>query len=86
MKEIIERYNTRIFLESFQEENSIMAVFADRTSEDDLVGFTFKYNDKDIALTGEEVTGNAEEYFHLNKFQVGCLIDFLKRQYEAMTM
>lgn len=85
MKEI-EKLNTKMLLECFDQENSIMTVFADMSGDEDLVGFTFKYNDNDIALSGEEVTGNAEEYFHLNKFQLGCLIDFLQRQYDAMNL
>ena len=35
-------------------------------------------------MCDEPVDGDAQEYFHLDKFNLGCLIDYLKRIYNDM--
>jgi hypothetical protein len=75
--------NTKLVLENSQREQNELTVFAD-SSDIDLVGFTVKYKGEDITMCDEPVDGNAQEYFHLDKFQVRCLIDYLKRIYQVM--
>ena len=75
--------NSELVLENPERRNNKVRFFADQT-QFDLVGFILSYKDKDISMTGEDIDGNAEEFFHLDKFQVGCLIDFLSRIHADM--
>jgi hypothetical protein len=62
-----------------------MRVFPDSAGiNKDLIGFTFSHEDKLLTMCDEPVDGNAQEYFHLDKFNLGCLIDYLKRIYDDM--
>ena len=76
--------NSKLTLENDQREGNKMMVFPDISGEQDLVGFTFSYKGKLISMCDDPVHGDAQEYFHLDKFNLGCLIDYLKRLYEDM--
>lgn len=77
--------NSELILENDLRERNEMRVFPDFSGGDnDLVGFTFSYKDKLLTMCDEPVDGNAQEYFHLDKFNLGCLIDYLKRIYDDM--
>jgi len=77
--------NSELILENDQREQNNMRVFPDSAGrEKDLVGFTFSYKDKLLTMCDEQVDGDAQEYFHLDKFNLGCLIDYLKRIYDDM--
>jgi len=76
--------NMTLELENESDSDSKMHIFPDRTSSVDLVGFSFTYNDRDIYLQEVGEDQNAEEYFHLDKYQVIFLIDYLKRMIEVM--
>ncbi len=76
--------NSELTLENDQREENKMVVMPDRASTKDLVGFTFSYEGKLISMCDEDVDGEGQEYFHLDKFNLGCLIDYLKRIYDDM--
>ena len=77
--------NSELILENDQRETNKMRVFPDSAGmEKDLVGFTFSHDGKLLTMCDEPVDGNAQEYFHLDKFNLGCLIDYLKRIYDDM--
>jgi hypothetical protein len=65
------------------ENNSIsenkMIVFPDRTGID-LVGLMFINRDNLVKLSDDQDA----DIFHINKFNVGCLIDYLTRIYNEM--
>jgi len=75
--------NSELILQNALIERSEIRVFPDSCKQD-LVGFTFSYEDKFINMKRNDSTDNAEEYFHLDKFNLGCLIDYLKRIYDDM--
>ena len=74
------KLNFRLQLDNNTAEDSIMEIFYDRNSDKEFVGIAFTLNDKPISLTN----GMGEEYFHLEKEQVGFMINFLKRMYDNM--
>lgn len=76
--------NSELILENVERETNKMRVFADSVMNKDLVGFTFTHEDELLTMCNEPIEGNGEQYFHLNKFNVGCLIDYLKRIYDNM--
>jgi len=76
--------NSALVLDNATQEQSEIKVRYD-FGETDYIALTFKYQDKAVPLHGKKVTGNAEEYFHLNKTQVGFLIEFLKNMHNEMT-
>lgn len=76
--------NSELILENALRERNKMIVFADSAVNKDLVGFTFSHEDELLTMCDEPVDGNAQEYFHLDKFNLGCLIDYLKRIYDDM--
>jgi len=78
--------NSELILENDLRETNKMRVFPDSSgiAEKDLVGFTFSHKDKLLTMCDEPIGENAEEYFHLDKFNLGCLIDYLKRIYDDM--
>ncbi len=76
--------NSELILENVERETNKMRVFADSGMSKDLVGFTFTHEDELLTMCNEPIDGNGEQYFHLNKFNVGCLIDYLKRIYDNM--
>lgn len=76
--------NSELILENPEREENKMRIIPDYGSVD-LVGFVFYYKGKLLSMCDKSPrNGNAEEYFHLDKFQVGCLIDYLKRIYDDM--
>ena len=75
--------NSELILENDQREQNKMRVFPDIVGgKRDLVGFTFSYEGKLLTMCDEPVDGDAQEHFHLDKFNLGCLIDYLKRIYD----
>ncbi len=77
--------NSKLILENDLREQNTMRVFPDSAGGGiDLVGFTFSYKGELLTMCDEPIDGNGEEYFHLDKFNLGCLIDYLKRIYEDM--
>jgi len=72
--------NTQLKLNNGTADDSEMLVFGDYGRKD-WVGFKFMYEHKYVKL-GEK--DEDSEYFHLEKEQVGFLIDFLKRLYDNM--
>lgn len=77
--------NSELILENVERETNKMRVFADYSGMDkDSVGFTFTHEGELLTMCNEPIDGNGEEYFHLNKFNVGCLIDYLQRIYDYM--
>lgn len=77
--------NSELFLENALIEDNKMRIFPDSAGRDgDLVGFVFTYKDKPLTMCDEPVNGDGQEYFHLDKFNLGCLIDYLKRIHEDM--
>ena len=77
--------NSELILENDLRERNKMQVFPDSAGMDkDLVGFAFSYKEKLLTMCDEPVDGDAQEYFHLDKFNLGCLIDYLKRIYDDM--
>ena len=71
------------------ENNSIsenkMIVFPDRTGID-LVGLMFinRDNRHNLVKLSDNQDADIEDIFHINKFNVGCLIDYLTRIYNEM--
>ena len=71
------------------ENNSIsenkMIVFPDRTGID-LVGLMFinRDNRHNLVKLSDDQEADIEDIFHINKFNVGCLIDYLTRIYNEM--
>ena len=71
------------------ENNSIsenkMIVFPDRTGID-LVGLMFinRDNRNNLVKLSDNQDADIEDIFHINKFNVGCLIDYLTRIYNEM--
>lgn len=71
------------------ENNSIfenkMIVFPDRTGID-LVGLMFinRDNRDNLVKLSDDQDVDDEYIFHINKFNVGCLIDYLTRIYNEM--
>ena len=71
------------------ENNSIsenkMIVFPDRTGID-LVGLMFinRDNRHNLVKLSDDQDADIEDIFHINKFNVGCLIDYLTRIYNEM--
>ena len=71
------------------ENNSIfenkMIVFPDRTGID-LVGLMFinRDNRDNLVKLSDDQDVDDENIFHINKFNVGCLIDYLTRIYNEM--
>lgn len=79
------RMNSELILENDQREENKMRVFPDSAGmKKDLVGFVFTYKGEDLTMCDDPVDGEGEEYFHLDKFNVGCLIDYLKRIHDDM--
>jgi len=76
-------FNFELNLEHSETEQLKMRVLPDRSSVD-LVGFTFSFKGQLKSLTDVEVSGEGEEYFHIDKFQTGLLIDYLKKIYDTM--
>ncbi len=78
--------NSELILENDQRETNKMRVFPDIAGipYKDLVGFTFSHKDKLLTMCDEPVDGDGQEYFHLDKFNLGCLIDYLKRIHDDM--
>ena len=76
-------YNSSLILENPERTENELRVFPDKTNID-LVGFIVKHEDKELAMCNEDINGDGQEYFYLDKFQVRILIDYLKRLYEIM--
>ena len=80
----MQNYNSELILENDRNEKSKMRVFPNGRSYD-LVSFIFSYNEKSLSMSDEPfIDGEGRECFDLDKFNVGCLIDYLKRIYDAM--
>ena len=67
------KMTSELSFENALTEKDRMRIFPDSDGTTDLVGFNI--------LKDNEPN---EEYFHLDKFNIGCLIDFLKRIYDDM--
>ena len=77
--------NAELFLENQSWDDSKMRIFYNYGyGEKEYAGFTFTYKDKLVPLVGKKTEGHEEEYFHLEKQQIGFLIDFLKRLHDNM--
>jgi hypothetical protein len=65
-------------LENALIDNNKVKIFPDTAGNNDLVGLIFSHNEEPILMNDDD------KYFHLDKFSVGCLIDYLKRIYDDM--
>ena len=74
----MELNNELVFLNTLCEDNK-MTVGADR-GDDIIVAFQFSLDDELIQMNNDI----NPHYFHLDKFQVGILIDYLKRLHDEM--
>jgi len=81
--------NTDLRLENCSKDEHILQVRADMTGSEILICFNILFKGKLLSLYGdtaidELVNIDEPEYFHLDKFQVGVLIDYLKRVRKTM--
>lgn len=76
--------SSELILENDQIKENKMIVFPDGDSKKDLVGFQISYKDRILPLCDLIVKDYSQTYFHLDKFNLGCLIDYLKRIYDNM--
>lgn len=77
-------FDSELILGNACREQNGMRVFPDGTVNKDLVGFTFTHRGELLSMCDRPVGEGEEEYFHLDKFNLGCLIDYLKRIYDDM--
>ena len=76
--------HTELRLNNARRDRAEIILFPDTDCQKDFVGFKIAYGGKDLTLCDKPISGDEEEFFHLEKFQVGCLIDYLKRIYDSM--
>lgn len=76
--------NFKLKLDNMTQNNSKMEIFYDTDGTKDFVGFSFTYKDKLISLNGKKINEEdmSECFFHLEKQQIGFMIDCLKRIYD----
>jgi hypothetical protein len=77
--------NSRLKFENYSGYSQDMIIGSDRWNETDLIYLTFLSKGNEINLRNDEheyIEG--QEMFHLDKFQVKCLIDYLKNIYDVM--
>ena len=77
--------NMNLRLTNSECDSQFMHILPDRNSVD-LIAFSFVFNNTEINLESnkEETDGNGEEFFHIDKFQTKCLIDYLQNLYSVM--
>jgi hypothetical protein len=86
----MQNLNTDLRLENCDRDEHFLRIRADTTDGNEIsivLNILFKNEMVDLCgdtIIDEEVTYNEPEYFHLDKFQVGVLIDYLKRVRKTM--
>lgn len=85
----IQELNTDLRLLNCESDEHVLQVRADMTGTEILICLNILYKNKLVSLYGDTVIDDAiatyePEYFHLDKFQVGVLIDYLKRVRKTM--
>jgi hypothetical protein len=83
----MENLNTELRLENRNRDNHFLTVFADiikndKKEKETLIGLNIIFNNEMVDLCGDTIVD--AEYFHLDKFQVEVLIDYLKRVRKSM--
>jgi len=78
------KLNSQLILENSNREQNKMTIFPDDINYEGQVGFTFSDQGELLTMCNTPISGDQEQYFHLDKFNVGCLIDYLKRIHDAM--
>ena len=73
---------SELVLENTQRDENRLTIFPDQSAID-LVGFKISDKSEPILLCNDKSDISAN-YFHLDKFSVGCLIDYLKRIHDEM--
>lgn len=81
--------NTELRLENVERDDHFLSIRTDISGKPDienenLICLQIIFKDKKIELCGEDIFDDGVEYFHLDKFQTGCLIDYLSRVYASM--
>ncbi len=77
------KMNSQLILENALRPENTLSIFSDMAGVD-LVGFEVSDHKKPLTMCNEPIDGNGQEQFHLDKFNTGLLIDYLKRIYDNM--
>lgn len=85
----MQNLNTDLRLENCDRDEHFLQIRADSDGTEISIVLNIHFKNEMVDLCGntiidEEVTYNEPEYFHLDKFQVGVLIDYLKRVRKTM--
>lgn len=77
--------NSRLKFENYLVNSQEMIIGSDSYDSTDLIYLTFLSKGNEINLRNDKIEYiESEEMFHLDKFQVKCLIDYLKNIYDVM--
>lgn len=79
---MIQNLNTELRLENCERDEHFLTIRADTDAVEISVIFNILFKDKMMDLCGESIID--AEYFRLDKFQVGVLIDYLNRVRKTM--
>eukprot|EP00825_Cyclidium_porcatum_P014633 TRINITY_DN17915_c0_g1_i1.p1 TRINITY_DN17915_c0_g1~~TRINITY_DN17915_c0_g1_i1.p1 ORF type:complete len:102 (+),score=7.01 TRINITY_DN17915_c0_g1_i1:296-601(+) len=78
-------FNAKLILTNPFRERNNLKIMLDTDGDTDFIGFSISDNDENLSLCNKDNIGKGDdEYFHLNRGQVGHLIDYLKRVYKNM--
>lgn len=80
-------FHTELQLENYKKEGNILKVHPDLNTfpfPKHLVGLQIEFEGKNIEFFKEEDYDGPFDAFYLDKFQIGCLIDYLTRIHSTM--
>jgi hypothetical protein len=83
----MQNLNTDLRLENCDRDEHFLQIRADSNGEEILIGLNILFKNEMVGLCGDNINDkviNEPEYFHLDKFQVGVLIDYLNRVRKTM--
>jgi hypothetical protein len=86
----MQNLNTDLRLENCDRDEHFLRIRADTLDGNEIsIVLNIFFNNKMVDLCGEniideQIHSHDSEYFHLDKFQVGVLIDYLKRVRKTM--
>lgn len=79
------KINTELILENPERDFHSLRIMPDFNSQNvHLVCLQIKHINEDISLCNNETIDDCKNLFHLDKFQIGCLIDYLNKLYSSM--
>jgi hypothetical protein len=80
-----QNFNTELRLENADRDDHFLIFRPDESGDlEDLVCLNIIHKNKTIDLCNEEATDDYVGYFHLDKFQVGCLVNYLNSLHSIM--